>query len=130
MKTLINSEQDYREFVFDKLKMEGSYGFQMALEENLDVLIKHDCWDTIDGIDVDEDLNPIPDDSSSPDKLIFGDIISNISYPFIIIHCIDVGFDRIGDVESVWVEFVELREFQLKAKSINLKYAPHEQQKS
>jgi hypothetical protein len=103
-KTLIKNESEYRNYAFKILK---KFPDNDAVEDALGVIICYECWDTVDGVDLDESGNPIPDDFSSPEQLVLEQPIEEFTYPFIVLDWIEVT----GDVSIVCVEFVELKDF-------------------
>ncbi len=83
------------------------------VEECFGVVIKHDCWDEDeDGNALDEEGNIMPDDSSSPEALVFEDWVKELTYPFLIVYWFASGFDRIGKNSVCVVDFVELKDFK------------------
>jgi hypothetical protein len=111
-KTLITNESEYRQFVFQILE-DNIIGDEGALEDIFGVIKIHECWDTDEnGNEIDEDGNILPDDSSSPEKLVFQDWVKNISFPFVIVSWIDVDYGRGKKNSILAVEFVELKDFE------------------
>jgi len=84
------------------------------VEDAFGVKIQHDCWDTDEnGNDIDEDGNILPDDSSSPDKLVFEDWVNDLIYPLVVVSWIEAVYDRVGKSTICAVEFVEMEDFEL-----------------
>lgn len=103
---LITSEKEYREFAFP-ITVEYDDG---CADGALGIIRKYDCWDSDeDGNSLDEDGNIIPEDTAENVEL--EDFITELSYPFIVTYYLDQGYGRIGKETVIFVDFVELSEF-------------------
>lgn len=106
-KKLLKSEKEYREWAFSILSERQTSHISNAIGAR----IEDDCWGFNDkNQPIDEDGNVIPDET--PESLELADWVKEINYPIVMIHCFEKSWDRIGDLEICFAEYVSLADFK------------------
>jgi hypothetical protein len=112
-KTLLQNLTEYRTWAWDIAKIrEGDH-----IDNTLGLLPIYEWYDIIkneDGewVDIDEEGNVIPEDTAENVKL--EDWVYGLEFPVIAVHCFDEEWDRLGDIEFCFCEFVSKNEFEVQ----------------
>jgi hypothetical protein len=112
-KTLLQNLTEYRTWAWGIAKIrEGDH-----IDNTLGLLPVYECYDSIqneDGewVDIDEEGNVIPEDTAETVKL--EDWVYGLEFPVIAVHCFDEEWDRLGDIEFCFCEFVSKNEFEVQ----------------
>lgn len=120
-KTLLQNLTEYRTWAWDIAKSRE----QDHVDKTLGLLPVYECYDYLkdefgeivtdeDGnaIDIDEDGNIIPPNTAETVKL--EDWVYGLEFPVIAVHCFDEDWDRLGDIEFCFCEFVSKNEFEVQ----------------
>lgn len=97
-------ETEWQNELFGMYHNAGKYSY--AIEETLDIKMIHEVWTVEDGIELDEDGNPYPDDYSTPDKLVFSpEGLATFVFPFVlVVNSGWLGNDFIHTMETVYLK--------------------------
>ncbi len=112
-KALINSEKEYRNFCFSAYNEYKEERIFNSIQQAFGIIDQSSCWDYNDKGEPVDEAGAVLKAYEAPEDLLFEDWVKDLSFPLIIVHSIDIGFDRFGDVDFCVIEFVELKEFNL-----------------
>jgi hypothetical protein len=110
-KKLIQNIDEYRQWAWELYTNSSE---NQNVEQCLGLEPIHDCWDSIENedgsfTDIDEDGNPIPEDTAETVKLT--DWVNEIQFPCVFIYFFEDSWDRLGSIKTYILDYVSIEDF-------------------
>ena len=110
-KKLIKDIKEYRIWAWDLIETHSKNNEVCTIEKTLGMRLNHECWDYNEaGQPIEEDGSIIPEDTIYTVKL--DDWVYDLKFPVVAVYFFESGFDRTGDYEISFCDFVSSEDFR------------------